>query len=115
VQALLLDVPEGELERRLGARRICSTCKTLYATGTRYGSEEELCSKCGGTLIRRDDDNIDVIRNRLRIYHGTADPLIDHYRRSGVLSVIDGAADSQKVTRALVHAIEMRHPTRATK
>jgi adenylate kinase len=115
VQALLLDVPEGELERRLGARRICSTCKTLYATGTRYGSEEELCSKCGGTLIRRDDDNIDVIRNRLRIYHETADPLIDHYKRRGVLSVIDGSAESDKVTRSLVQAIETGHPTRARK
>ena len=104
--ALLLDVPGPELERRLGARRICSTCKALYATGTRYGSEEELCSKCGGTLIRRDDDNIDVIRNRLRTYHNTAEPLIAHYKARGVLATIDGTASSEKVTKALLKAID---------
>jgi adenylate kinase len=104
--ALLLDVPEVELERRLGARRICSTCKTLYATGTRYGSEEELCSKCGGTLIRRDDDNMDVIRNRLETYRGTANPLVAHYSARGILTAIDGVASSDKVTRQMIKAIE---------
>lgn len=103
---LLLDVPEPELERRLGARRICSTCKALYATGTRYGSEEELCSKCGGTLIRRDDDNIDVIRNRLVTYRNTADPLIAHYKARGVLAAIDGTVSSERVTKALIKAID---------
>ena len=104
--ALLLDVPEPELERRLGARRICSTCKTLYASGTRYGSEEELCSRCGGTLIRRDDDNLDVIRNRLLTYRNTADPLVAHYRAVGNLAVVDGTASSERVTKAMVQNIE---------
>src|SRR5690606_29824020 len=88
------------------ARRICSTCKTLYASGTRYGSEEELCSKCGGTLIRRDDDNPDVIRTRLVTYRQTADPLIAYYRQRGILAVIDGKASSSQVTSALIKAIE---------
>jgi adenylate kinase len=104
--ALLLDVPEPELERRLGARRICSTCKTLYASGTRYGSEEELCSRCGGTLIRRDDDNLDVIRNRLLTYRNTADPLVAHYRALGNLAVVDGTASSERVTKVMVQNIE---------
>ncbi len=104
--ALLLEVPEQELERRLGARRICSTCKTLYASGTRYGSEEELCSRCGGTLIRRDDDNLDVIRNRLQTYRNTADPLVAHYRALGNLAVVDGTSSSERVTRAMVQNVE---------
>jgi len=108
LMAMLLEVPEAELGRRLGARRICSTCKTLYATGTRYGSEEELCSKCGGTLIRRDDDNVDVIRTRLQTYRNTADPLIAHYRALGKLSVIDGTLASEEVTRAMLAAVEAR-------
>ena len=106
--AVLLEVPEAELERRLGARRICSTCKTLYSTGTRYGSEEELCSKCGGTLIRRDDDNIDVIRTRLQTYRNTANPLVAHYRSMGKLSVVDGTQATDQVTRAMFSAIERK-------
>jgi adenylate kinase len=103
---LLLVVPEAELERRLGARRICSTCKALYSTGTRYGSEAELCSRCGGVLIRRDDDNLDVIRTRLTTYRETADPIVKHYRARGSLSVIDGMDETDKVTAAMMAAVE---------
>ena len=103
---LLLVVPEAELERRLGARRICSTCKALYSTGTRYGSEAELCSRCGGMLIRRDDDNLDVIRTRLTTYRETAEPIVNHYWSRQSLVVIDGMADTDQVTRAMMTAIE---------
>lgn len=103
---LLLVVPEGELERRLGARRICSTCKALYSTGTRYGSEAELCSRCGGILIRRDDDNLDVIRTRLTTYREAAEPIVNHYRSRSSLVVIDGMAETDQVTKAMMAAIE---------
>jgi adenylate kinase len=103
---LLLVVPEAELERRLGARRICSTCKALYSTGTRYGSEAELCSRCGGILIRRDDDNLDVIRTRLTTYRETAEPIVDHYWSRSSLVVIDGMAETDQVTKAMMAVIE---------
>jgi len=115
LMASLLSVPEAELERRLGARRICSTCKALYSTGTRYGSEEELCSKCGGTLIRRDDDNIDVIRTRLQTYRKAADPLVAHYRALGKLTVVDGTLPSDTVTRAMLSAVEQAYGLIAAK
>jgi adenylate kinase len=103
---LLLVVPEAELERRLGARRICSTCKALYSTGTRYGSEAELCSRCGGMLIRRDDDNLGVIRTRLATYRETAQPIVRHYQSRSSLVAIDGMAGTGRVTRAMMAAIE---------
>ena len=112
--ALLLVVPEEELQRRLAARRICSTCKALYSTGTRYGSEDELCSRCGGVLIRRDDDNLDVIRTRLATYRETAEPIVEHYRAMGTLLLVDGMAKTDLVTKAMMRAIERRR-TRCVK
>jgi adenylate kinase len=106
LQVLLLVVPEAELERRLAARRICSTCKALYATGTRYGSEAELCSRCGGVLIRRDDDNLGVIRTRLTTYREAAEPIVNHYRTRSSLVVIDGMVETDQVTKAMMTAID---------
>jgi adenylate kinase len=106
MSALVLDVPEPELERRLTARRICSKCKTLYQSGSIYGSEDELCSKCGSILITRDDDNIDVIRNRLLMYRRAADPLIAHYARRGVLATFDGSKTPDEVTEAIFRHID---------
>lgn len=110
ILAILLDVPESLLERRLGSRRICSTCKTLYTTASAYayGSEAELCSKCGSVLITRDDDNLETIRTRLKTYRDTAAPLIAHYRGQGALATIDGSKAQEAVTAALLKAIDER-------
>jgi adenylate kinase len=105
LRAILLDVPDAELERRLTSRRICTKCKALYTSGSIYGSEEELCSKCGSILITRDDDNIDVIRNRFRMYHSAADPLIAHYRAKGSLVTFDGTRPPDEVTDAIFRHI----------
>ena len=102
LRALALLVPDAELERRLFARRICSQCKTLYSTGRGYGSEAELCSKCGAILIRRDDDNLDTIRRRLKIYRETAEMLIAHYEARQVISSVDGTLPPDAVAAAIL-------------
>jgi adenylate kinase len=106
IRAILFDVPETELERRLTSRRICSKCKALYTSGSLYGSEEELCSKCGSILITRDDDNIDVIRNRFRAYRDAADPLIAHYKAKTALTAFDGTKSADEVSEAIFRHIE---------
>ena len=107
VLPIVLVVPATELERRLGARRVCSQCKTLYTTGTLYGgSEEELCSKCGATLLRRDDDNLQTIRARLETYRNTSDPLIRHYQERSAIATIDGSRSPDLVWAAIMQVIE---------
>jgi adenylate kinase len=106
LRALALLVPDAELERRLFARRICSQCKTLYSTGRGYGSEAELCSKCGAILIRRDDDNLETIRRRLKIYRETAEMLIAHYQTRRVLESVDGSQPADEVTAAIMKILE---------
>lgn len=115
MSALVLDVPDRELERRLTSRRICSKCKTLYTSRSLYGSEEELCSKCGSVLITRDDDNIETIRHRLRTYRMATEPLIDYYRRRGELHVVDGTRQPDEVTAAIFKILGAGGPKKASK
>ena len=88
--AVALVVPTDELARRLQSRRICLKCRTIYSGGRAYGSEEELCSRCGIALIRRDDDNIETIGNRLSTWRATVEPLLEYYRDRRMLVTIDG-------------------------
>ena len=104
--ALVLDVPEEELQRRLTSRRICTRCKTLSTSRSVYGSEEELCSKCGAVLITRDDDNVVTIRARLQNYQRLTAPLIEYYRERDCLATIDGMRPPDDVTKAMVRVIE---------
>lgn len=105
LQAIVLDVPEAELERRLTSRRICTKCKTLTTSRSLYGSEEELCSKCGSVLITRDDDNVVTIRARLGNYRKQTAPLIAYYAERGCLTTIDGTQAPDRVTKALLEVI----------
>src|SRR5687768_16461856 len=60
---LVFDVPDNELVRRLSGRTVCATCQTPY-TGREPGST---CDRCGGTLVRRPDDEPEAVRNRLEV------------------------------------------------
>lgn len=105
---LVLDVPERELERRLTARRICTKCKTLSISRSIYGSEAELCSKCGSILITRDDDNLVTIRHRFEHYRNQTTPLVSHYGSRGQLSTVDGTRAPAEVTDTVFRLIDAR-------
>ena len=76
---LIFEIPDEELVKRLSARTVCSNCQTPY-TGREPGST---CEKCGGTLVRRKDDEPEAVRNRLRTYQEQTAPVIGWYRQAG--------------------------------
>jgi adenylate kinase len=84
-----LEVDFDILMKRLTGRRTCSiTGKVLNIY---YSSQSELdeCRARGGELLQRDDDNEDTIRHRLDVYDRQTAPLIEHYRRAGLLRIVD--------------------------
>jgi adenylate kinase len=96
---LMFDVPDEELVKRLSGRTVCESCQTPYS-GREPGSR---CDKCGGTLVRRKDDEPGAIRNRLAVYQRQTAPVIDWYRSDGArLISIDAVGSMDDVlTRAL--------------
>lgn len=97
---LLFEVEEDELVRRLSDRTVCENCQTPYLKrepGTK-------CDKCGGTLVRRKDDEPESVRNRLKVYKEQTEPVIRWYRDHGAnVQSIDAAGDMNEITnRAMV-------------
>jgi len=103
--AALLDVPNEEIVRRLGNRRICTSCH-LTQSVSHVDGQSETCPYCGDTLVRRDDDNPDTVRRRLATYAAYAAPVIAHYRDRAEFIQVDGQREPDAVTRALYAAIE---------
>jgi adenylate kinase len=96
---LMFDIDDEALVQRLSSRTVCEQCQTPY-TGREVGST---CDKCGGTLVRRKDDEPDAIRNRLAVYQRQTAPVLDWYRQQGTgIATVDavGAVDDI-TTRAL--------------
>ena len=100
---LLFRVAEEELVRRLSGRTVCEACQTPY-TGREPGTA---CDKCGGTLVRRKDDEPDAVRNRLRVYDAQTAPVIEWYRANGTpVLEIDAVGELDAVERRALDALE---------
>ncbi len=100
---LLFEVDEDELVRRLSGRTVCERCQSPY-TGREPGTA---CEKCGGTLVRRKDDEPDAVRNRLRVYDAQTAPVVDWYRQSGTPVLgIDAVGELDAVERRALEALE---------
>ena len=95
--ALLIDTPDDEVVRRLSGRRVCVKAGHLYHVEFDPPKHDEICDQDGSRLIRRDDDDPDVVRNRLRVYHEQTEPLVKYYDDEGIMRRIDGTRDAGDV------------------
>jgi adenylate kinase len=95
--ALLIDVPDEEVIRRLAGRRVCVKSGHNYHVEFDPPKHEGVCDQDGSRLIQRDDDQPEVIRNRLRVYHEKTAPLIEHYDEQGLMRRIDGTRPPAEV------------------
>src|SRR5947209_253336 len=108
--ALLIDVPDEEVVRRLSGRRMCVKAGHNYHVEFDPPKHEGVCDQDGSRLVQRDDDKPEVIENRLRVYHEKTKPLVDYYDELGLMRRIDGtreAADVQGHIRAVIATLRM--------
>jgi adenylate kinase len=96
--ALLIDVPDDELVRRLAGRRVCvKNPSHIYHVEFDPPKHEGVCDQDGSRLIQREDDKEETIRKRLDVYHSQTEPLIDYYDRAGLLRRFDGRRSAEDV------------------
>jgi adenylate kinase len=95
--ALLIDVPDEEVIRRLSGRRMCVKSGHSYHVEFDPPKHEGVCDQDGSRLVQRDDDKPEVIENRLRVYHEKTKPLVDYYDKLGLMRRIDGTRDPADV------------------
>ena len=99
---LMFELPDEELVRRLSSRTVCESCQTPYS-GREPGST---CDKCGGTLMRRKDDEPDAVRNRLAVYQKQTAPVIDWYKQRGTpLVTIDALGTPEEVLARIMKGV----------
>ena len=103
--ALLLDVPDEVIEKRMTGRRVCAKCGATFNIHSLPPKAEGICDNCGGTLVQRADDAPETVRDRLRVYHDQTEPLVEFYRSRGILKVVDGTVSAEETASAALQAI----------
>lgn len=78
-----INVDFGLLMDRLCGRRVCKDCGESYHVSTLNGATT--CSRCGGELYQRKDDNPETVQSRLDVYKAQTAPLIDYYTKKGII------------------------------
>jgi adenylate kinase len=108
--AVLIEVSDDEVVRRLGGRRTCVKEGHIFHVEFDPPKNEGICDICGARLEIRDDDKPEVIRHRLEEYHSKTEPLVAYYDGEGLLRRVDGSLDPDEVNdriRALLATLRM--------
>jgi len=83
------DIPDSGVLERLGGRRVCRACGYNFHAVFNKPAKEGICDHCGGEVYIREDDKPEAIQKRLEVYRAQTAPLIDYYRKKGLLLDID--------------------------
>lgn len=90
---------------RISGRRVCKSCGSVYHTENKKPKVDGICDKCGGPLIHREDDKPETVSKRLKIYHDQTEPVIDYYKKQGLLIVVDGSTSIDYTNQQILKAL----------
>lgn len=101
-----INVPDDVLVERLTGRWTCRVEPAhIYNLKTNPPARPGVCDLCGGELYQRDDDKFETVQNRIKVYMQQTMPLIEYYRKAGVLVEVNGQQGIEKVSSDLLAAI----------
>ncbi len=105
---LVLDIQLSEemLLERLSSRRVCSRCGNIYNIFSKAPARPDTCDACNARLIQRRDDTPEIIMERLRVYRGETEPLVEYYQRKGNYHKIEGETDIESVFQNIKSVIK---------
>lgn len=92
--------------RRLSGRRVCKNCGALYHLVTMPPQKENICDKCKGELIIRDDDKEETIKRRWEVFLKEVEGLIDFYSQGGRLIEVEANMDKEKVFKKIISLLK---------
>ena len=101
-----VQVPEQVLLERLGGRQSCPRCGASYHVVFTPPKQPGTCDNDAAALITRADDRPEAISQRLKEYADKTAPLVDYYKRSGVLRTVEGVGALDVVLDRIVRALE---------
>jgi len=105
---LSYELTASEIAARLGGRRTCEKCKAVYHITERPPKVEGRCDRCDGDLFQREDDRPDSIKVRLETYERSTAPLIEFYKKLGLLVQIAATGTPDEIFERTVGEMESR-------
>lgn len=97
---------ESVLVERLSGRWTCRENGHVFHEKFNPPKKAGVCDLDGSELYQRDDDKSETVLHRIAVYFKQTAPLIEYYRKCGLLTEVDGAQEIEKVTASLLAVIQ---------
>lgn len=105
-KVIFINIPEKESIRRISKRRLCQGCGQGFIFEKGDATDEECCRKCGGEIVQRIDDTEEGVKKRLKVFATETLPVIENFRRRGMLLEVDGMQSMEKVFEEIAQNVE---------
>jgi len=100
-----IEVADEDIMTRMSGRRVCKKCGATFHTKFKPSPNGEFCP-CGEPLTIRADDDPEVVKSRLVIYHEQTEPLKEFYANKGLLKIVEGQEKLEDTTALTTKALE---------
>lgn len=100
-----ISVDDATIVERMSGRRVCAACGATYHTLFKPSAAGDKCDKCGAELSVRKDDQPEVVKDRLTVYHKETEPLERYYESKGILKTVIGQENLDDTTALTFRAI----------
>lgn len=97
-----IEVSDQSIIKRMQTRRVCQDCGKIYFNH----KNNDQCAKCDGKLIRRQEDEPEVVQKRLDVYEHQTKPLIDFFAKEGRLITVDGEPSIEEVEKEILKIVQ---------
>jgi len=100
-----LEADDDVIIDRLSNRRICSNCKAIV--NLHLLEDPNKCPNCGkeNTFEKRKDDDVDVIKNRLSIFHSATSPVLEFFEKNAIVNKINGTMTVDEITEKILEVV----------
>lgn len=102
-----IEVPDDVIVERSAGRLLCRACGNIQHKRFSPPAQEGICDACGGELYQREDDQSEVVQERLGVYHAQTQPLVGHYGDQGVCKSVDGNRAPDDVFAGCLESLEV--------
>ncbi len=99
------ELPLAEVVSRLSGRRTCKECKAVFHVSQQPPHDEGACDHCGGALFQREDDRPEAVTVRMQVYERATAPLIEFYKKHGLLLSIPAHGSPEDIYARTVEAL----------
>lgn len=104
-KVFFIKVSKEEVMNRISKRWVCENCKDILIMGKDVQKEDDVCQKCQGKIIKRPDDTAEGIEKRWGVFEKETMPVIEEYKKRGVVAEINGEQTKQEVFAEILQSI----------